>query len=157
MKNCIILLLLLFALHLTFAQQKDSIDSQSEELAVKAVIEQFLKVAGNYELDSMRTLFNANANIGSVSLKEGQWNTKTMSIEDFISLLGSREDPPKYVEPVSSYTIHMTEGMLAFVKAEAVLYRNGIPKSNNFDYFTLIKENENWKILNGSYVSIPIK
>ncbi len=46
--------------------------------------------------------------------------------------------------------------MLAFVKADAVLIRNGTPQSNNFDYFTLIKEEGNWKILNGSYVSIPI-
>jgi hypothetical protein len=46
--------------------------------------------------------------------------------------------------------------MLAFVKADAVLSRSGKPQSNNYDYFTLIKENGKWKILNGSYVSIPI-
>jgi hypothetical protein len=47
--------------------------------------------------------------------------------------------------------------MLAFVKADAILIKNGIPRRNNFDYFTLIKENGEWKILYGSYVSIPIE
>ncbi len=30
-------------------------------------------------------------------------------------------------------------------------------EKNNFDFFTLIKENGNWKILNGSYVSVPFE
>jgi len=51
----------------------------------------------------------------------------------------------------------MEGGMLVFVKADAVLFRNEKPQSNNFDYFTLLKENGDWKILNGSYVSIPIQ
>lgn len=31
------------------------------------------------------------------------------------------------------------------------------PFTYNFDYFTLIKKDGSWKILNGSYVSVPIE
>ena len=80
-----------------------------------------------------------------------------MTFTEFLGLLKSRNNPSKYMEPVSKFTIHIDGGMLAFVKADAMLIRNEIPQSNNFDYFTLIKENGDWKILNGSYVSIPIE
>lgn len=71
--------------------------------------------------------------------------------------LKSYDNPTKYTEPVSNFTIHMESGMLAFVRADAIFTINGEPRNNNLDYFTLIKEDGNWKILNGSYVSVRIK
>ena len=79
-----------------------------------------------------------------------------MTFVEFLEILKSESNPTKYTEPVSKFTIHMENGMLAFVKADAILKVKGDPKANNFDYFTLIKEDGNWKILNGSYVSVPI-
>lgn len=70
--------------------------------------------------------------------------------------LKADSNPTKYTEPVSNFTVHMEMGMLAFVKAVAIFTVNGEPKTNNFDYFTLINENRKWKILNGSYVSVRI-
>lgn len=112
---------------------------------------------GNYDLDSLPELFSEKANIGGVSFREGQWNTFTMTFEEFLELLKFRSNPTKYTEPVSKFTIHIDGEMLAFIKADATLIKNGIPQSNNFDYFTLIKVNNEWKILNGSYVSIPVE
>jgi len=120
-------------------------------------VERFLTAAGNYDVDSMPEMFSDKANIGGASFRNGQWNTITMTFVDFLELLKSESNPTKYTEPVSKFTIHIDEGMLAFVKADAILIKNGKPPRNNFDYFTLIKENGNWKILNGSYVSVPIE
>jgi len=120
-------------------------------------VEQFLKAAGNYDLDVMPEMFSEKANIGGASFKDEQWTTFTMTFTEFLDMLKSRSNPTKYVEPVSKFTVHIDGGMLAFVKADAVLIINGKARRSNFDYFTLIKENGNWKILNGSYVSIPIE
>ena len=79
-----------------------------------------------------------------------------MTFEEYLEILKSEINPSKYTEPVSKYTVHITEGKLAFVKADATLIIEDKPRSHNFDYFTLIKENETWKILNGSYVGVPI-
>jgi hypothetical protein len=154
MKTEFILLLALTFSHIASAQTKT--DLKTDKAAVKNVIERFLTVIGNYELESLPPLFCENANIGGASFRNGEWNTFTMSFTEFLEQLKSRENPIKYSEPVSKYTIHINGGMLAFVKADAVLIRNGKAQSNNFDYFTLLKENGEWKILNGSYVSIPI-
>jgi hypothetical protein len=61
-----------------------------------------------------------------------------------------------YFEPVKEYTIHVSDGHLAFVKADAVLYAFGVPLLHNIDYFTLIKEKEVWKFINISFTSTRI-
>ena len=155
-KTLTIIIALTFSV-LASAQQTDTLDMDPEKTAVINVVEQFLTAAGNYDLDAIPLLFSEKANIYGASLRDGEWNTYTMTIQEFIERLNSRTNPTKYTEPVSKFTVHMDKGMLAFVKADAVFTINGEPRNYNFDYFTLGKENGNWKILNGSYVSVRIK
>jgi len=154
-KTFILLIALTFSL-LTSAQQTETTDLESDKNAVKTLVERFLVAAGNYDVDAMPEIFCEKANIGGAEFINRKWSTFTMTIEEYLEMLNSVSDPTKYTEPVSKFTIHMENGMLAFVKADAIVKVNGKPKANNFDYFTLIKEDGNWKILNGSYVSIPI-
>ncbi|MFT4803945.1 MAG: hypothetical protein ACI9QN_002805 [Arcticibacterium sp.] len=153
------LLLVLFAFASSFmvsAQQNELTDIEKDEAAVKSVVEQFLIASGNYDIEAMPALFCKKANIGGASLKNGTWNIFTMTFEEYLGFIKSESNPTKYTEPVSKYIIHITESKLAFVKADATLITEDKPRSNNFDYFTLLKENGVWKILNGSYVSVPI-
>jgi ketosteroid isomerase-like protein len=131
-------------------------DDKSEEVAVKTVVEAFLTAAGNYDIDAMPALFAEYANIGGVSFKNGSWTSYTMTVEQFMEVLKEEKNPAKYTEPVSKYTVHMTEDMLAFVKADATLYVAGVARTYNYDYFTLIKKDGAWRILNGSYVAVPV-
>lgn len=157
MKKAYIILIVLAFSYLASAQQTDTLDLESEKAAVINLVEQFLTAAGNYDLEAIPAMFSEKANIYGASLREGKWNTYTMTIQEFLDRLKSRDKPTKYTEPVSKYTVHMDKGMLAFVKADAILKVNGEAKTNNYDYFTVIKEDGKWKILNGSYVSVRIK
>lgn len=157
MKKTFTLLLALTFCFLASAQQTETLDVASEKAAAINLVEQFLTAAGNYDLDSIPAMFCEKANISGASLRDGKWITSTMTIQEFLERLKSRKNPTKYTEPVSNFTVHMEMGMLAFVRADAIFTINGEPKNNNFDYFTLIKEDGNWKILNGSYVSVRIK
>jgi hypothetical protein len=157
MKNIFLFLFVSTFCLLTTAQKPETLEFESDKAAVKNLVERFLIAAGNYDVDAMPEMFSEKANIGGASFRDGKWNTFTMTFVEFLELLKSRSNPTKYTEPVSKFTIHMEYGMLAFVKADAIVKVNGKPKTNNFDYFTLIKENGNWKILNGSYVSVPIE
>ena len=142
---------------LVSAEQNESDMISVDEIAVKAVVNKFLIAAGNNDTDAMSTLFTANANIGGASFNSGKWNIFTMTLEEFLTALKSNDDHKKYSEPVSKFTIFIEKGKLAFVKADATLIIADKVRSYNFDYFTLLKENEVWKILNGSYVSVPIE
>jgi len=128
----------------------------SDEEAVREVVDRFLIAIGSYDLDALPPMFTANANIGAVRLRDGQWRSTTYTFEEFHSMLKARTDPSRYQEPVSDYTVHVEPEGLAFVRADATLLRDGRARSNNIDYFTLMKEDGVWKFLSASYVAKPI-
>jgi len=156
MKKIVILIIAITFSLLASAQQTAATDLKSDKEAVIHLVERFLIAAGNYDVEAMPQMFSDKANIGGALFRNGEWSTFTMTFPEFLKLLKSEKNPTKYTEPVSKFIVHIDAGMLAFVKADAILTINGKPINNNFDYFTLIKENGDWKILNGSYVSIPI-
>lgn len=90
------------------------------------------------------------ANLGIAGFDDGIWTTRTLTFEEYFESTRNRSTRP-YYEPVREYTIHVTDGRLAFVKADAILHRYGIATSNNIDYFTLIKVDGVWKIINISF------
>ena len=79
-----------------------------------------------------------------------------MTAEAWFESLKKRSNPTRYTEPVSNYTIHISEGRLAFVLADATYCINRIAKAHNVDYFILIKDDVDWKFLSGSFISTPI-
>lgn len=131
------------------------IKSNSVEEEIKATIERFLFVAGNYDLKAMDEMILDKAVIGIIRLKDGKRITFTLTIEEYFENAKNRELQP-YFEPVNVYTIHVDDGHLAFVRADAVLHRFGVPLSHNIDYFTLIKEGSEWKFLSLSFTATPI-
>ncbi len=120
------------------------------------VVERFLRAAGRFELDSLPPLFAPAANIGANAQRDGVWTTSTMSFDEWLESLRARANPRPYTEPVSEYTVHVDSGQLAFVRADATLIRDGQAQSHNIDYFTLVRHDGVWKILSGSYTSVPI-
>lgn len=139
-------------------KEKNPMENQvwtQDEQNVKATIEQFLIVAGNYNLDAMANMMADKANLAIASLRDGQWTTETKLMDDYFPEARKRTNRP-YFEPVKEYTIHISEGHLAFVKADAVLHAFGVPLLNNIDYFTLIKQNGVWKFINLSFTSTRI-
>ena len=150
--------LIIIIMHLSVNAFTQNLPFNSEdEAAVKAVVEQFLKASGNYDVAAMRLLFLPNANIGWHSLKEGKWMPSSITAESYFKSITKRVNPKTYTEPVSNYIIHISEGRLAFVKADAILYRDGQSIAHNIDFFVLMKDDAVWKFLSGSFTSVPIK
>jgi len=157
MKTLILLHITIVLTNSLIAQKIDSTNQALDKIAIKTVVQNFLTAAGNNDIETISTLFTSKANISGASLKNERWSNYTMTIQEFIIALKSDANPKKYNEPVDNWVIHMDGGRLAFVRADAILIRDGKPQSNNIDYFTLVKESAGWEILNGSYVSTPIK
>jgi hypothetical protein len=57
---------------------------------------------------------------------------------------------------VNEYKILINKGQIAFVWADATLHSYGVPRTNNIDNFTLIKENDEWKFINISFTNTPL-
>jgi hypothetical protein len=126
-----------------------------DETEVLETVEHFLFAAGNYDIEAMSNMMTDHANVGNVSLKDGERVINTMTIQDFFDVIKKRTSRP-YLEPVREYTIHLNDDHLAFVRADATLYAYGVPQSHNMDYFTLMKDGESWKFLSLSYSATPI-
>lgn len=122
---------------------------------MKATIEQFLLVAGNYDLDAMDAMILDKANVGSIRLNDGTWKTSTISIAEYFVKSRNNALQP-YFEPVRAWDIKISKGQLAFVEADAILHSYGIPRRNNVDFFTLIKEEGGWMIFNVTFTSTAL-
>ncbi len=51
--------------------------------------------------------------------------------------------------------MHVEDGQLAFLRADFTVVIDGQVRSHGVDYFTLVKDGDAWKILNGAYTSHP--
>lgn len=122
---------------------------------VKATIEHFLVVAGNYNLEAMEAMFMEKANVASIRLNDGVWKTSTITIAEYFEKSRSNELKP-YFEPVREWDIKISKGQLAFVEADAILHSFGVPRRNNVDFFTLIKEEGEWMIFSVAYTSTAL-
>lgn len=126
-----------------------------DQADVKATIEHFLVVAGNYDLDAMDTMIMDKANVGSIRLNDGEWKTTTITIAEYFEKSRNNELQP-YFEPVREWDIKISKGQLAFVEADAILHSYGVPRRNNVDFFTLIKEEGAWVIFNVTFTSTAL-
>lgn len=148
--------LLLFLFTITNAQNiTEKQNWSADELEVKDKVEQFLFAAGNYNLDAFKQMISDKASVGIVRLKDGERVSSVLTIGEYYQGVNERKLRP-YYEPVKEFTIDVTDGHLAFVKADATLYVYGVPQSYNMDCFTLIKENGSWKFINLSYSATPV-
>jgi ketosteroid isomerase-like protein len=134
------------------------VSAQSEDReAVRNLVERFLTAVGDGDLDLLPEMFVSNANIGTAGMRDGSWVTSTMTFEEWMSSLRARTPWTRFREPVSEFTIHVESSMMAFVRADATVVRDGQARSRNIDYFTLVREDGSWKFLSASYVARPIE
>lgn len=126
-----------------------------DQADVKATIEHFLVVAGNYDLDAMDAMIMDKANIGSIRYNDGEWKTNTITVAEYFEKSRNNELKP-YFEPVREWDIKISKGQLAFVEADAILHSFGVPRRNNVDFFTLINEEGAWMIFNASFTSTAL-
>ncbi len=69
-----------------------------------------------------------------------------MTIDEYIENIKNRDLKP-FSEIPTNYDIILTEGRLAMVRADAILSRFGVPKNREINHLTLMKEDEDWKLL----------
>jgi hypothetical protein len=123
--------------------------------AVQAAVEHFLDVLGRRELDQLPALFAPKATMAVLRQREGQWTTSIQSFDEWLGALRSQATSAAFREPLTNVTVHVEDGRLAFLRANFTVVIDGQVRSHGIDYFTLVKDGEAWKILNGSYTNHP--
>ncbi len=123
--------------------------------AVQAAVEHFLDVLGNRDLDRVPALFAAKATMAVTRQRDGQWTTTIQSSEEWLASLRAQTTATKFREPLTNVRVDVEDDRLAFVRADFTVVIDGQVRSHGVDYFTLVKDGDAWKILNGAYTSHP--
>jgi hypothetical protein len=127
-----------------------------DEQIVKDLVDQFLITVGKGDFDALPAMFVSNANIGTATLREGQWVASTTTFAEWLAELKAETTWTRFREPVNEFTVHIEDGQMAFVRADANLIMEGRVVSHNIDYFTLVRDNGAWRLLCASYVARPV-
>jgi hypothetical protein len=95
-------------------EQTESIDSIESKLTqqqrdVKATVENFLILAGNYDLEAMDEMISEKASIGISSYKNEEWKNSVITFAESFEAANNRELLP-YYEPVSEWDIQINKG-----------------------------------------------
>jgi len=127
-----------------------------DEQIVKDFVDQFLTTVGEGDLDALPAMFVPNANIGTASLREGKWVASTKTFAAWLTELKAETTWTRFREPVTHFTVHIEDGQMAFVRADATVIVEDIVVSHNIDYFTLVRDGGSWRFLSASYVARPV-
>lgn len=126
-----------------------------DEVSVRSAVERFLNDLGARRLDTLPALFAPKATMVVVRQRDGQWTTTHQTFDEWLTGLKAQAPGTLFEEPLTNVTVHVDSGRLAFLRADFTVVVNGQIRSHGVDYFTLVKDAGAWKILNGSYTSIP--
>ncbi|MCC7032235.1 MAG: nuclear transport factor 2 family protein [Acidobacteria bacterium] len=126
-----------------------------EASAVRRTVEQFLDDLGNRRLDKLPALFAPKATMVVVRQRDGKWTTTHQTSDEWLAGLKAQTPGTIFREPLANVTVHVESGHLAFLRADFTVVVDGKVRSHGVDYFTLVKDGGAWKILNGSYTSMP--
>lgn len=107
---------------------------------------------GNYNIEVVDQMVSDKAMIGISVLREGEWSNLERTIGEYFENVRSREPSP-YSEIPSSYEIMTTEGRMALVKADGIVYKFGVPRNREVNHFTMMKEKGEWIFLNVSFTA----
>jgi ketosteroid isomerase-like protein len=151
MCRCIPLVLVI----VLFAASTLSAVETSDEDAVKATVERFLTSLGSGDYEAVPAMFAPKATISHPAKVDGKWTMTNETFDEWMAARLASPTRPKFREPVNEFTVHVDDG-LAFVRADANFYVGDELRSNNLDYFTLIKIDGEWKFVNASYVNRPV-
>ena len=126
-----------------------------EEQEIKALVEKLLMLVGNSDFQALDSIISDKANLASAIIRDGVSKNSVITIGEYFESQKNRERKPFY-EPVNEYKILVNKGQIAFVWADATLHSYGVPRTNNIDNFTLIKEDGKWKFINISFTNTQL-
>jgi len=137
----------------TLETKTSTLNPNEEE--IKAAVKELLFAAGNYNIEDLDSMVSDKAMLGISSLKDGIWSNSQIAIDEFFASVKKTEGSP-YCEIPNDYDIIITEGQLALVRADCILYRFGIAQTREINHFTLMRENEKWRFLNISWTKYEV-
>jgi len=125
---------------------------------VQQRVEEFLEKLGNRDVAGVRAMVAPKLVLAVVRQQpDGTFTNSFQSGEEFLAQFEKNAGQPRFKEPITNVMVTVDSGRLAYVRADFSVLRDGKVLSTGVDQFTLVRENDGWKIAAIAYTSLPAK
>jgi hypothetical protein len=125
---------------------------------VRQRVEEFLRKLGSRDGAGVRALLAPKALIVAVrQQRDGSFANSYQTGDEFLAQFEKNAGQPAFEQPITNVLITVDSERLAYVRADVTVVRGGKVVSSGVDHFTLLKEQDGWKIASIAYTSLPAK
>jgi hypothetical protein len=89
--------------------------------------------------------------------RDGSFANSYQTGDEFLAQFEKNAGQPAFEQPITNVLITVDSERLAYVRADVTVVRGGKVVSSGVDHFTLLKEQDGWKIASIAYTSLPAK
>ena len=130
-------------------------DDAATRREVQATVEGFLSDLGGMRVEKLPGYFARQAVMVVVRKTPQGFSNSFQTVEEWLARVRSNPNPQPFEEPLANVQVTIDSGHLAYLRADFKVIREGKILSSGVDQFTLVKEQEGWKIAAAAYTSIP--
>lgn len=125
---------------------------------VRQRVEEFLKKLGSRDVAGVKALLAPKLLIAVVrQQRDGTFAHSYQTGDEFLAQFEKNAGQPTFEEPITNAVVTIDSERLAYVRADFTVVRDGRVVSSGVDHFTLLKEQDGWKIAVIAYTSLPAK
>ncbi len=125
---------------------------------VRQRVEEFLRKLGSRDVAGVKALLAPKLLITVVrQQRDGTFANTYQTGDEFIAQFEKNAGQPKFEEPLTNVIVTIDSDRLAHVRADFTVVRDGKVVSSGVDHFTLLRENDGWKLAAIAYTSLPAK
>jgi len=125
------------------------------EMEVHETVVHFLELLGGLRFYALGQYMTEDANIITARWSRGGFVNRVQSGREWLDGLMEGPGPQPFREELTNVEIEVASGELAIVRAEFEIVRDTRVASYGVDFFTLVRQDEQWRLASIAFTSIP--
>lgn len=139
----------------TAATSAASEQTPTAEMEVRDTVVHFLELLGGLRFYALGQYLSQDANVITARWSRSGFVNRVQSSRDWLDGLMEGPAPQPFREELSNVDVELASDVLAMVRADFEIVRDAGVASFGVDFFTLVREDDRWKIASIAYTSIP--
>ncbi len=125
------------------------------EMEVQETVVHFLELLGGLRFYALGQYMTEDANIITARWSRSGFVNRVQSGRKWLDGLMEGPGPQPFREELTNIEIEVASGELALVRAEFEIVRDTGVASFGVDFFTLVRQDDQWKLASIAFTSIP--
>jgi hypothetical protein len=131
-----------------------ALGAAADQKSVQDAVEAFLLHLGDGEFDKLAADLAPKAIVIVTRVRDGKWTNTYQTGDAWLASL-QRPDFVKFRESITNVKTTVDSDVLAYLRGDFQVVRDGRTLSHGVDQFTLVREDGRWKTAAVAYTSIP--